>query len=162
MALNVLFLPFLHQEIMRFLLMCAAMVLLSASVHLQKANIKTRYKKFERQHINKNMSVNACDDVMQTRNISRLRNNKCKKINTFVRADINTVKSICNGKGVPHGDKTKSNQRFNLVVCELKKQSTKPLRCHYKGHEKLSKRIIIKCEKGYPVHYGGDIKHCDN
>lgn len=161
MALNILFLPFLQQEIMRFQFVFLLLVLLSASVLLQNANTPPGYQKFENQHIYKKMSADACDKVMQTRHISNLSNNECKVINTFVKAKASEVRSICKG-----GKKyeTISREHFDLVVCELKEQSTstKPHKCHYIGHEKLQKRIIIMCEEGYPVHYDGDLKHCDN
>ncbi|KAM6952950.1 ribonuclease-like 3 [Lycodopsis pacificus] len=141
---------------MRIQFVCLLLVLLSASVLSQKAKLKRRYTKFINQHIDKRMSVDKCDDVMR----AKINKNNCKNNNTFIQSNTQTVKSICGKKGEPYGDMTKSLQRFDIVVCELKEQ-TRPNKCHYNG-EKLNKKIIIKCEKGFPVHYDGDIDHCEN
>lgn len=92
-----------------------------------------------------------CDKVMRERNINPIKTQKCKKINTFIKADDRTVKSICVSEGEPYGDMTKSRQGFDVVVCNWK--TAKATKCHYVGKKLKNKKIIIKCLKGYPVHY---------
>ncbi|XP_071314416.1 ribonuclease-like 3 [Trachinotus anak] len=148
------------KEIMRFQVVCLLLVLLSATVFLK--NVKDRYEKFIKQHIYENMTADKCDAEMQKRKISILPNGKCKPTNTFVRANNKTVKSICEGKGERYGEMTKSLQRFDIVVCRLKPRAKKPPKCQYSGTKISQKKIIIKCENGYPVHYDGDIDHSEN
>ncbi|XP_076595895.1 ribonuclease-like [Chaetodon auriga] len=143
---------------MRTLLVCSLLVLLSAAVLSENADIESPYMKFKRQHIIQQMSADMCDEVMQKRRINR---NKCKKLNTFILADIKQVTAVCGKQGEPAGDMTKSRQRFNIVVCELENQTAKYPKCQYCG-DKLHKKIIIKCKEGRPVHYDGDVGHCDN
>ncbi len=156
-----IFLPFLHQGIMRIQFACLLLVLLSVTVLSLDVDIKGQFKKFKNQHINEQMTVNQCDDVMRRRNIDKVHKNKCKKINTFIRASITTVKPICGRAGEKYDDMRKSVERFDIVVCKLKNPSAKYPNCHYSG-KALTKRIIIKCVKGFPVHYDGDIGHCEN
>uniref|UniRef100_A0A8D0DCS1 Ribonuclease A-domain domain-containing protein n=1 Tax=Sander lucioperca TaxID=283035 RepID=A0A8D0DCS1_SANLU len=118
--------------------------------------------KFRNQHINEQMSVDDCDDVMRARKIAKINKNKCKKTNTFILSNIKTVRSICVNNGEPYDqdrNMTKSQKHFDIVVCHLK--PTRPAKCHYNG-KKLNKKIIIKCVRGFPVHYDGDIGHCEN
>ncbi|XP_041800608.1 ribonuclease-like 3 [Chelmon rostratus] len=145
--------------VMRILFISLLLVLLSASALSRDADIRRRYKKFQRQHINKEMSANKCDEVMQGRKIAKTNKNKCKKINTFIVDDIDPVRAVC-VKGEPHGNMTKSRQCFDIVVCTLKSPRAKYPNCEYRG-DKLHKKIIIKCVNGFPVHYDGDIGHCD-
>lgn len=146
---------------MKIEFVCLLLVLLSATVLSQDAKIKSRYEKFKNQHINKKMNASSCDDVMQARKIFT-NTNKCKNTNTFVLSDIKPVKSVCEKEGEPWRKKmTKSLKRFNIVVCKVKNQKAKPPKCTYLG-KKLNKKIIIKCEKGFPVHYDSDIDHCEN
>uniref|UniRef100_A0A3Q1IJA4 Ribonuclease A-domain domain-containing protein n=1 Tax=Anabas testudineus TaxID=64144 RepID=A0A3Q1IJA4_ANATE len=144
---------------MKIQFVCLLLLLLSANVLSQNAKIKSRYQKFQNQHIIKKMNATNCDDVMQTRNISKGNTNKCKETNTFIIGNIKPVKSICEGKGEPwRNQMTKSLKRFDIVVCKLKKQKARPARCLYRGKE-LNMKIIIKCEKGFPVHYDRDIEY---
>ncbi|XP_028446005.1 ribonuclease-like 3 [Perca flavescens] len=145
---------------MRIQFVCLLLVLLSATVLSQDAKTKRQYKKFRNQHINEQMSVDGCDDVMRARKIA-INNKKCKKTNTFILSNVKRVRSICVNNGEPYDqDKnmTKSHEHFNIVVCRL--EPTKHAKCHYNG-KKLNKKIIIKCVGGFPVHYDGDIGHCD-
>ncbi|XP_070818321.1 ribonuclease-like 3 [Chaetodon trifascialis] len=146
---------------MRTLLVCSLLVLLSAAVLSENADIKSRYKKFIHQHIYENMTANMCDNVMREKEIYVKKTNKCKKINTFILDNIKPVRAVCENQGEPDGDMTKSRRRFHIVVCTLKNRKAKYPKCHYNG-TKLHKKIKIKCEKGLPVHYDGNIGHCDN
>uniref|UniRef100_A0A3B4YUU5 Ribonuclease A-domain domain-containing protein n=1 Tax=Seriola lalandi dorsalis TaxID=1841481 RepID=A0A3B4YUU5_SERLL len=138
---------------MRFQCVCLLLMLLSATVLLHDADLMQRYKKFKKQHICDSMTFTNCDDVMQKRHISGL-NKKCKRINTFILANIKQVKSICDI--VPYDNVTISNQCFDIVVCNLTQQKAKLAKCQYSGQKIDKKLIIIKCEQGYPVHYFGD------
>lgn len=145
---------------MKIQFVCLLLVLLCATVLSQDAKIKSRYKKFKNQHINKKMNASSCDDVMQARKISTNTNN-CKKKNTFILSNVQPVKSVCRKGELLRNNMTKSLKRFDIVVCKVKKQKAKPPKCMYIG-EKLNKKIIIKCEEGFPVHYDGDIDYCEN
>ncbi|KAM3613257.1 uncharacterized protein V6R79_023057 [Siganus canaliculatus] len=128
-----------------------------------KLTIKQRYKKFQNQHIFEQMSANRCGEVMRARNIKG-RRNACKKINTFIRAGINLVKPVCGKAGEPHGNMTKSLKPFDIVLCTLNNKNNNKAKypnCHYRG-KALTKKIIIKCIQGFPVHYDGNIGHCEN
>lgn len=98
---------------------------------------------------------------MQKRDISQVRQNKCKKINTFILAPINMVKSICKHAGQPDGKMTKSLKPFPIVICKLKNKPSSFPDCEYRG-KALTRRIIIKCVQGLPVHYDNDIDYCEN
>lgn len=137
---------------------CLLLVLFFATVLSQKPNINSLYNKFKNQHIISNMTESNCTAVMQGRKISNAK--KCKNTNTFILSNAKTVKAICGDKGQPYGKLTKSIGRFYIVVCKVKKQQAKPAKCLYQG-EKLNKKIIIKCEKSFPVHYDGDIDYCN-
>lgn len=145
---------------MRIQFACLLLVLLSATVLSRDANIKTRYKKFIKQHINEQMSNSGCDQVIGERNIKDSKK-KCKITNTFILANITTVKSVCKDKGEKYDNMTKSLQNFDIVVCKLQKRRAKNKKCHYRGSA-LNRKIIIKCERGFPVHYEKDIRHCEN
>lgn len=118
------------------------------------------YKRFKNEHVNEDMSVDGCDDVIRERNIS-LNRKLCKPKNTFIQANIETVKSVCKGEGEPYRGQTISTAHFDIVVCKLKIQKPKYPKCHYNG-KALNRRIIIKCVKGFPVYYGGDIDYFVN
>eukprot|EP00064_Thunnus_orientalis_P012785 superscaffoldBa00002004_g12820 len=143
---------------MRIQFVCLLLVLLSATVLSRKGKINNRFNKFKVQHVIDHMTVDECDDVIQKRKISTKK--LCKKTNTFIQANIDTVKTVCAGNGKPYKKQTLSLEQFDIVVCKLKK-SAKSQGCHYNG-EALNRKIIIKCEKGFPVHYGGDIRYFEN
>uniref|UniRef100_A0A3Q3J1H2 Ribonuclease A-domain domain-containing protein n=1 Tax=Monopterus albus TaxID=43700 RepID=A0A3Q3J1H2_MONAL len=117
--------------------------------------VKKLFGKFKEQHIYTKTFTN-CDKAM-----SGVEINLCKEKNTFILASTTKVKSVCRDKGEPYQGLTKSLQRFDIVVCKLEKQGTKPAKCHY-SRKNLNKKIVIKCEKGLPVHYVRDIDHCEN
>ncbi|KAF3688508.1 Ribonuclease-like 3 [Channa argus] len=170
---------FLHQETMKILFACVLLMLLSATV-LSGSNIQPRdtssatvfptneteesikpqpqesYEKFKRQHINKTMTKDDCNKEISTKGIYN-RDKTCKNINTFILADEKRVKKICNGEGkLNKKDRmTYSNTKFNIVVCKLQNPGAKKPNCVYKG-ERLTKRVVVKCEGGFPVHYQGD------
>ncbi|GAA6231927.1 angiogenin [Lates japonicus] len=144
---------------MRILFAC--LLLLSATVLCQDANVLPRYRKFIEQHINGQMSANRCDEVIRNRRITKTDSNECKETNTFILATTNLVKPICGQAGEPFGDMTKSLQPFSIIVCKLKNQQGRHPNCQYRGQAR-TRRIAIKCDQGFPVHFDRDIIHFDN
>ncbi|KAM3612780.1 uncharacterized protein V6R79_014305 [Siganus canaliculatus] len=134
----------------------ACLLLLVATVLSQDASIQRRYMKFIEQHVNGQMSVTRCDQVIRSRGISKTNSNECKETNTFILSGTNHIKSICGAAGVPlSGDlrgMTKSTMDFHIIVCTLKNQNARQPNCQYRG-KAFTRRIAIKCEQGYPVHY---------
>nr|XP_020463149.1 ribonuclease-like 3 [Monopterus albus] len=107
------------------------------------------------------MRTNKCDEVIGRLRISETNSNRCKETNTFIRATTNLVKSICGQAGEPYGEMTKSLQTFDIVVCQLRNQGATHPRCQYRG-QSSTRKIAIKCEQGFPVHFDGDIVHFDH
>ena len=136
----------------------ACLLLLSATVSSQNES----YRKFINQHINGEMSVNRCDQVIEERQITETDSNLCKDTNTFILANNNDVRAVCRLAGVPYeGGLTKSHQPFPVIVCTLKNQGARRPHCQYKGRSS-TRYIVIRCAGGFPVHYGGDIVHLAN
>ncbi|XP_051276944.1 ribonuclease-like 3 [Dicentrarchus labrax] len=146
---------------MKIQLVCLLLVLLTATVLTQDTKINKRYKKFINQHIIKTMSARSCYKEMQERKIN-IKKSMCKKINTFILASAEDVRSVCVDKGVPYHKMTKSIEDFDIVVCNRTNKQGKRAKCQYHGDKLKNKKILIKCEKGFPVHYDGDIGYCDN
>lgn len=120
-----------------------------------------RYRKFISQHIKADMSKDRCDAVISQRKISQTDSNACKETNTFIRATTGLVGKICDRAGEPYGQMRKSLQPFDVVVCTLRNQGGRHPRCQYSGARR-TRRIAIKCEQGFPVHYDRDIVVIDN
>ncbi|KAI9518170.1 hypothetical protein NQZ68_039615 [Dissostichus eleginoides] len=136
----------------------ACLLLLSATVSCQNEP----YRTFINQHINGGMSVNRCDQVIGERRITDGDSNRCKDTNTFIRANTDQVRAVCLRAGEPYRERlTKSLQPFDIVVCTLKNQGARRPHCQYQGR-RSTRYIAIRCEGGFPVHYGGDIVHLDN
>ncbi|KAL3044545.1 hypothetical protein OYC64_012937 [Pagothenia borchgrevinki] len=147
---------------MRVQVVCLLLVLLSAAVLSLDKKPPNRYLKFKNQHIDKEMSPCGCNKVMQVRKINRIKQKRCKTTNTFILSNDKAVKAICLDQGEPFpGSLTKSLKGFDIVVCEWDQITTPPTNCSYNGRQLENKNIIIKCEKGFPVHYDKDIGHCD-
>ncbi|TKS72080.1 Ribonuclease-like 3 [Collichthys lucidus] len=139
----------------------ACLLLFSATVLSQDASITPRYRKFIEQHVNGRMSENRCDSVIGSRRISKTNSNECKETNTFIQATTNHIKAICEQAGEPYGDMTKSLQPFPIIVCTLKNQQGRLPNCQYRGQAR-TRRIAIRCEQGFPVHFERDIIHFEN
>ncbi|KAF3694141.1 Ribonuclease-like 3 [Channa argus] len=147
-------------EMMKIPFLCLLLVILPATVISQDASIKARYKKFITQHIDRQMTAKGCDNVLRKRKITKTDSNECKETNTFILAETKKVRSICLHEGQPYGNKTKSLKPFHIIVCNIQNVKARYPKCRYRG-KSLKKRVIIKCEKGFPVHYDGDIGHCE-
>lgn len=139
----------------------ACLLLLFAAVLAQDASVSPRYRKFIEQHIYGGMRAEECSSVILKRRISKTDSNECKETNTFIRANTNQIRSICGAAGEPYGEMTKSLQPFDIVVCKLRNQEARHPRCEYRGQAR-TRRIAIKCEQGFPVHFDRDIVHFDN
>ncbi|MEQ2255850.1 hypothetical protein ILYODFUR_018147, partial [Ilyodon furcidens] len=115
-----------------------------------------RYKKFKRQHVDKQMTEKKCTDVINQKSIYS-NDNSCKETNTFILADANEVKSICEGQGDYLHEKhlTKSKRKFKVVVCTLTRKAQKP-RCQYEGKLYKSRFVVVQCT-GVPVQYAENI-----
>uniref|UniRef100_A0A665WBY0 Ribonuclease A-domain domain-containing protein n=1 Tax=Echeneis naucrates TaxID=173247 RepID=A0A665WBY0_ECHNA len=130
-------------------------------------NVEERYKKFLKQHVDGQISVKKCDYVIQSRGITKtnrttkLKTNECKETNTFIRDNKKHVKAICEHAGEPDGEMTRSRKPFSIVICKLKNHGARQPRCHYRGQDR-KKKIVIKCEGGFPVHLERDIDQIDN
>ena len=115
-----------------------------------------RYKKFINQHVfDGKMTANECDKEVNGRHISKTYSDVCKPINTFIQANINHIKTICDKAGKPYLGKRNlriSNQPFPVVNCNAKKDGKRLPNCAYKGNA-ATVRIVIACEEGVPVHY---------
>ncbi|XP_053735608.1 ribonuclease-like [Synchiropus splendidus] len=112
---------------------------------------KKSIAKFTKKHINPAMKADQCTDVIAGRLINN--KNNCREINTFILAEIDKVKTICQqGNGVVESDRV-----FNVLVCCRKgKKSTPP--CSYGGYE-TKHRIKVECKNGNPLHYD-DVDQC--
>ncbi|XP_070769912.1 ribonuclease-like 3 [Enoplosus armatus] len=139
----------------------ACLLLLSASVLSQDASVSLRYRKFINQHVKGQMSAARCSSEIRQRGISKTGSNECKETNTFIQATTNIIKTICERAGEPYGEMTKSLQPFSIVVCTLQNQQARHPRCEYSGRSR-TRRIAIKCEQGFPVHFEKDIVHFEN
>ncbi|XP_016526046.1 ribonuclease-like 3 [Poecilia formosa] len=139
----------------------ACLLLLFSSAFCQGQTVGDRYRKFIAQHINGGMSQTRCDAVISQRGISKTDSNDCKETNTFIRASTNLVKQICGSAGEPYGQMRKSLQPFDVVVCTLRNQGARHPHCQYRGTSRV-RRIAIKCEQGFPVHYDGDVVVIDD
>ncbi|KAF3688507.1 Ribonuclease-like 3 [Channa argus] len=118
----------------------------------RKLTLKQRYEKFKIQHIKKDMTENECGSELYKRKINK-NQYRCKKINTFILADEQDVKDICKDQ---ISGMVQSTQKFDIVVCELKKKESIKSKCNYQG-ERLTNRVVeVTCEGGFPVHYQGD------
>lgn len=134
----------------------ACLLLLFSSAICQDPIVRARYKKFINQHINEDMSQTRCDAEISKRGISKPDSNECKETNTFILARPKQVKPVCGSAGEPYGQMRKSLKPFHVVVCTLKNQGARHPRCQYSGASR-TRRIAIKCEQGFPVHFDSDI-----
>ncbi|XP_039662062.1 ribonuclease pancreatic-like [Perca fluviatilis] len=124
------------------------------------------WAQFQNKHINPGMTAGQCTQVIAARKIVNpptLNNPKisCKGINTFISTqDVNAVPDICaKGGGDPYGTKgmTISKASFPIVDCNLVKQNPPavPYNCRYGNGVPSTKKIIVRCENGKPVHFHG-------
>uniref|UniRef100_UPI0009B46D96 angiogenin-2-like n=1 Tax=Monopterus albus TaxID=43700 RepID=UPI0009B46D96 len=118
-------------EIMKILVACLVLVLLSASVHSE--DVQARYDKFINQHIHESMKPEICNQVIGEKDIKDAKTSKCKDTNTFILSTINLVKEICDRAGPQYkdGDLTTSTKQFDIVVCKLEQKGASPPNCKY-------------------------------
>ncbi|CAB1340047.1 unnamed protein product, partial [Coregonus sp. 'balchen'] len=133
------------------------LVLLCATVmvHGQPADVSPRYQRFLLQHVTGGMTIQNCQHVMSNLKLTGP-DGKCKWKNTFIVANSNQVKAIC-GLGGTHRNLNlfESNNPFPVVICKRTGGDYHP-NCTYKG-SKPTRTVVIACDRGWPVHYDGDI-----
>ncbi|XP_076145802.1 ribonuclease-like 3 [Alosa pseudoharengus] len=115
----------------------------------------THYKKFINQHVDSKMAPNKCDREINGRHIAKTGGNKCKDANTFILEATNYIIAVCNKAGTPYQGRANlriSNQPFRVVNCVSKREGKHLPRCIYDG-KSATKRIVLGCKEGYPVHY---------
>ncbi|XP_029518657.1 ribonuclease-like 3 [Oncorhynchus nerka] len=144
--------PVVRDLVMTFQKAFLFLVLLCATV---MANVDQQHKQFLKQHVNGQMTIQACENQMKLLNLNRP-DGKCKVKNTFILANPENVIQICTGGGTPQGNNlVKSNNAFVIVICTRTGVDSHP-NCTYKGSS-ATKNVIIACEKKLPVHYDGDV-----
>uniref|UniRef100_A0A4W6FAM3 Ribonuclease A-domain domain-containing protein n=1 Tax=Lates calcarifer TaxID=8187 RepID=A0A4W6FAM3_LATCA len=111
-----------------------------------------------KQHICENIGAKSCDHVIQQRHITKTNSSACKESNTFIIAKTKAVKAVCKDKGEQYENMTKSIEKFKILTCKLKNRSARYPKCGYPR----TRRIAIKCDQGFPVHFDRDIIHFDN
>ncbi|KAL4631139.1 ribonuclease-like 3 [Arapaima gigas] len=147
-----------HRALVLLLVLCAVV-----SVYSQPDDVKPRYVKFLTQHFKSDMQENKCTSVIKARDIHReeIGKKKCKDVNTFIYSTPkNTIKDVCGKAGTenagPNGSRLfTSTKPFPVIKCTIK-SGERPPHCEYRGH-KSTRKIRIACDKGWPVHYDGDI-----
>lgn len=134
------------------------LVLLYATVLSVDPVTVDRYKNFINQHIYGEMTVGKCSDVIRRRQITKTDTSQCKDTNTFIRANTNLVRNICDKAGEPYREKPHlriSLKPFNIIVCNLRNQARQPS-CEYRGQDR-TRKIVIECKEGFPVHFEEDV-----
>ncbi|XP_067271080.1 ribonuclease-like 3 [Pseudorasbora parva] len=78
--------------------------------------------------------------------------NGCKKVHTFIQANIGAAMAVCGRGGISQGGGLyRSRKTFNTVVCTLKSGSKSP-NCQYTG-VKSKRYFVLRCARGWPVSY---------
>ncbi|KAA0711564.1 Angiogenin-4 [Triplophysa tibetana] len=134
------------------------LILCSIDVKAQPAHIKPRYEKFLNQHVDVQMNDQRCSSEMKKRHITEGQTNKCKIFNTFITAQKQELRKVCNGAGQSYKGSARmyvSNQPFPLVTCKLQSGDRYP-NCVYSG-KSSTRYIVVACDKKWPIHYDGDI-----
>ncbi|XP_053341213.1 sialic acid-binding lectin-like [Clarias gariepinus] len=121
------------------------LLVLSATLPAEAQN----WKEFKNKHIYLNMPENKCTNTIKERKINN--GGACKTMNSFIVATDDQVKAVCGRAGHRvRGNLYESNLRFNVITC-IKKELNP---CSYDGRQNAL-YILIKCERGFPVHYEG-------
>ncbi|XP_010865543.1 ribonuclease-like 3 [Esox lucius] len=135
------------------------LVLLYAAVmvHGQPGNVRPRYIHFLNQHVHNGMTKQKCTGYIGYLKLTEPNSNRCKEINTFIATDGNRVNDICRQAGrrlENNRDLYESNKPFPVVTCKLTSGMFHD-KCEYRGSES-TRRVVIACDQGWPVHYDGD------
>ncbi|XP_053341205.1 ribonuclease-like 3 [Clarias gariepinus] len=139
-------------EMCRFGLVLVFVLWVALPAEAQPPNVIHRYRNFLNQHVYSDMSEKKCNSEIDKRRITDGNTNNCKKVNTFIKASSNLIKTVC---GRATGLYT-SGQPFPVVTCKLQSGDRRP-HCDYgrKGYES-TRYIKIACDQGWPVHYQED------
>ncbi|XP_053735665.1 amphinase-3-like [Synchiropus splendidus] len=127
----------------RFTLVLLLLPLLVMAVLSLDADRGT-FRGFKKNHIYEGTSPLRCTQEIKKRKIKD--KNGCKPVNTFILADSNKVKSICNRDG-----DVESREMFKVVKCTLDRKSKSKSNCQY-NQRTMRKKITVTCENGEPVH----------
>ncbi|XP_030251614.1 ribonuclease-like [Sparus aurata] len=135
----------------------AGLLLLSATVLSQDANVLRRYRNFIARHVGQ-VSRDRCDHEMGRRRLTKSSDsNLCRDTNTFIGDSAGRINLICGGAGAPYGGNfTRSLQPFPITICNLKNENARQPHCQYRGRAD-TRYLVIQCEQGYPVHFERDI-----
>lgn len=117
-----------------------------------------RYKRFLTQHYDANpigRNDRYCETTMKRRDLT----SPCKDTNTFVHGTKSSIKAICEDKnGEPYGENLRiSKSAFQVTTCKHVGGSSRPP-CRYRATSG-SRKIIIACENGSPVHLDESVFH---
>lgn len=103
------------------------------------------FEAFKKKHLApKDMSEDKCTTEIKTKAINK--DGRCKKINTFIKAEIDDIKKICTTKE----EKNFKGIGFDVFDCN-KNEGVKE--CTYTGTFRKGITIILTCKNGFPVHY---------
>nr|DBA20550.1 TPA: hypothetical protein GDO54_017315 [Pyxicephalus adspersus] len=102
------------------------------------------WETFKSKHI-RDSPIN-CDSAMN--NSIFIIQNRCKRLNTFIISDPDTVQAICSR--VPGRSNVTSPTSFQLINCIRNSDITPP--CPYTSSDENSV-ICITCERTLPVHF---------
>ncbi|KAM8848292.1 LOW QUALITY PROTEIN: amphinase-3-like [Synchiropus picturatus] len=135
-----------HQMNDRFTLVILLLPLLVMAVLSLDAD-RDKFRRFKKKHIYEGTSPLRCTQEIKKRNIKD--ENGCKPVNTFILADSNTVKSICNRSR--RRRVVESKDMFDVVKCTLDQKKSQDNDCQY-NQRAMRKKITVTCKNGEPVH----------
>ncbi|XP_006766109.1 PREDICTED: ribonuclease 4 [Myotis davidii] len=115
---------------------------------------ETRYKKFQRQHVDSRGPGGTnlyCNTMMHKQGMTRP---TCKEFNTFIHENIGTINNICNAPNIQckNGKENCHAGVVRVTDCNDTKSSPPP-NCSYKATAS-TRRVVIACEGNplVPVH----------
>ncbi|KAI1888828.1 hypothetical protein AGOR_G00172780 [Albula goreensis] len=114
-----------------------------------------RYDHFKKQHVSTDMNVNRCTNRMTELQLKDS-DGECKRVNSFIIADVNQIKAVCRSGTHVGGNVVRSGQPFQVISCRRQSGDQHP-NCQYRGRSG-TRYIDIACNQGLPVHYDGDIQ----
>ncbi|EPQ06181.1 Ribonuclease 4 [Myotis brandtii] len=133
------------------LLLLSLLTLLGLGL-VQPSYGETRYKKFQRQHVDsteKGGNSSYCKKMMQERGMTKSR---CKQFNTFIHEDIGTIKNICKTPKIPCKNGKMNCHEGEVRVTDCRLIAGSRGNCRYQGRGS-SRRVVIACKGKLPVHF---------
>ncbi|XP_014310202.1 ribonuclease 4 [Myotis lucifugus] len=131
------------------LLLLSLLTLLGLGL-VQPSYGETMHQRFLREHVDSNWTGGNnwyCNTMMQRRGMTRPR---CKQLNTFIHADIGTIKNICRTPNIrcKNGRMNCHGRHVRVTECSLTASSQR--KCSYQGRGR-SRRVVIACQGNPPV-----------